>query len=81
MYRQFVGDCNMTDKYGNTILHLAVAANRLDLVERALEIGTNPWIENRQGKIALEIAVMKHDLKMTELLYSYMKVDKGKRKS
>jgi ankyrin repeat protein len=56
------------DKYGNTILHLAVAAGRLDLLLLGLQEGVDPDKKNNVGKTAEMIAVMKHNWMATKIL-------------
>lgn len=54
--------------FGNTLLHLAAFYGDRDEVERLLTEGANPRIRNRDGKDAIEVAVLAERPEIARLL-------------
>lgn len=70
---------NDTDANGNTVLHLASKANKIDLVKLLLFNRINPNIKNNANKIALNYAVINKNKNLFKILlyknsnYKYIK--------
>jgi ankyrin repeat protein len=55
---QVIRNPNYQGPFGNTLLHGAVLSGDIREVERLLAAGANPDIANRDGRTALQIAVV-----------------------
>ena len=67
-------DINTFDPHGDTILHISSRLGNLQLVQLALDLGADPFIKNRKGKIPLEICKddsIKHLLKEAPMVNSH----------
>lgn len=49
---------NYQGPFGNTLLHSAVVSGNIGEVERLLSAGADPTIANREGRTAVDIAVV-----------------------
>ena len=49
-------DFNAANDYGETLLHLAAKCENEEIVKLCLKIGADPFMKNKKGKIAMELA-------------------------
>jgi ankyrin repeat protein len=63
-----IHDPNYQGPFGNTLLHGAVLSGDVREVERLLAAGANPDIANRDGRTALQIAVVLERPELYDLL-------------
>ena len=49
-------DFNTPNQQGDSILHIAARCQNEEIVKLCLKIGIDPFMKNRRGKIALELA-------------------------
>ena len=49
-------DFNTQNSYGETILHVAARTENEEIVRFCLKLGVDPFMKNRKGKIAIELA-------------------------
>ncbi|KAK9731256.1 Ankyrin repeats (3 copies) [Popillia japonica] len=65
-------DANKKFSDSNTLLHVAVVSNKIDIVKKLIEAKAAINVENLYGKIAIDIAVdMKKDVLLDLLVTSY----------
>lgn len=58
-------DVNTPDSAGRTALQLAIRKGNLELIQKIIEIGADPFIKNRKGKMPIQ---MTNDAKIIEIL-------------
>lgn len=58
-------DVNTPDSAGRTALQLAIRKGNLELIQKIIEIGADPFIKNRKGKMPIQ---MTNDPKIIEIL-------------
>ena len=49
-------DFNSQNSYGETILHVAARTENEEIIRLCLKLGTDPFMKNRKGKIAIELS-------------------------
>jgi oxysterol-binding protein 1 len=49
-------DFNSPNSYGETILHVAARTENEEIIRLCLKLGVDPFMKNRKGKIAIELA-------------------------
>lgn len=49
-------DFNTKNSYGDSLLHVAAKAENEEIVKICLKIGVDPFMKNKKGKIAMELA-------------------------
>lgn len=59
---------NYQGPFGNTLLHMAAIYGDVDEVARLLAEGADPRIRNREGKDAIEVAVLAERPEVAQLL-------------
>ena len=59
---------NYQGPFGNTLLHMAAIYGDVDEVARLLAEGADPRIRNREGKDAIEVAVLSERPEVARLL-------------
>lgn len=59
---------NYQGPFGNTLLHMAAIYGDVDEVARLLAEGADPRIRNREGKDAIEVAVLSERPEIAVLL-------------
>ncbi|MCI07884.1 ankyrin repeat domain-containing protein 26-like, partial [Trifolium medium] len=65
---EYGADPNIKDLDGNTVLHVAVVANKIDIVRCLLEHGANGDIKNTGGSTPIELATLPHQKDIQNLL-------------
>ncbi len=68
-----IQNVNDLNKFGRTILNKAVTLGTIKCVERLLELGANPLIQNNFGQCALYGAAQNGNLEIIQLLVNNMK--------
>ncbi len=71
-YVQANGDVNATDVMGNTPLMMAAVEDHVDVVKYLLSRGANPWLRNKAGERALDIARRGAPKRSTKILEDSM---------
>jgi oxysterol-binding protein 1 len=67
-------DINTIDHNGDTILHICSRMGNLQMVQLVLNLGADPFIKNRKGKIPMEVCkdeMIKHLLKEAPMVNSH----------
>lgn len=59
----------------NTLLHYAVLAGRTDFVQKLLEIGVDPSVQNNDGQTALYLSTKRENLDIFNLILKSGKID------
>lgn len=62
---RYLVDLNVLDAAGETLLHRAVKGGRTDMVSTCLQLGCDPFLKNRKGKLPIEVT---HSNDIRELL-------------
>ncbi|WP_027728587.1 ankyrin repeat domain-containing protein [Treponema sp. C6A8] len=65
---QFADDINGVDEEGNTVLHLAAAANEADLTLYLLIKGADPELKNYNGDTPLSLAIKSGSVESAEII-------------
>jgi hypothetical protein len=72
-------DLNMADRgqHQNTALHYAAYQNNVTAIEYLLHAGCNPYLWNRRGHTAIDLAILRHRRSAVSALMQHLVVKKG----